>query len=282
MTETTIFSRPAWLAGSGNMGSALVEGWRNCGYDLTYLTVIRPSGKAVEGARVVGSVEEAGSAPRFIILAMKPNQLATAAAQLRPHLSSDTILISVLAGVQVSTLRKHFPGIEAVVRAMPNLGVAVRRGVTGLVGDRLDAAAEREVAAIFQPLGFALWAADEDRLAAIGAVAGAGPAYVARFMAALAKAGEGLGLSPELASLIAVETTFGAAWLAAANKEPVETIAKRVASPKGTTEAGLAVLDNAGALDALVNQAIQAAARRGNELGKEIDGAMSTAEPTLH
>jgi len=282
MTEATIFPRPAWLAGSGNMGSALVMGWLNCGYDLTYLTVIKPSGGEIPGVRVVSSVEEAGSGPRYVILAMKPQQLAEAAAQLRPHLASDTIIISVLAGVELATLREYFPGVDAVVRAMPNLGVAIRRGVTALVGDGLNAMTEQEVATIFQPLGFAMWAADEDKLAAVGAVAGAGPAYVARFIAALTKAGEKLGLSNEIATSIAVETVFGSAWLAAAGKEPVESLAKRVASPNGTTEAGLAVLDQDGALDALVSKAIEAAGRRGKELAKEAKAASSVAESTLH
>lgn len=282
MTETKIFPQPAWLAGGGNMGAALIEGWRNCGYDLGNITVIRPSGQAIDGVNVVRSVTDAGSAPKFVILAVKPQILGEVAGQLRPHLSAQTVVISTLAGVQLATLRKQFPGVRAIVRAMPNLGVAVRRGVIGLFGENTDVALEREIATIFQPLGYAPWVADEQRLAALGAVAGAGPAYVARFIAALAKAGEKLGLSHELASSIAVETVFGAAWLAASNNEPAESIAKRVASPKGTTEAGLAVLDQSGALDALVAEAIEAAGRRGNELAIEAEGASVAAESTLH
>lgn len=282
MTDTKIFPQPAWLAGAGNMGSALIEGWRACGYDLSNITVIRPSGAAIEGVRVVKSVKDAGSAPKFVILAVKPQQLAEVAAQLRPHLSAQTVLVSTLAGAELATLRRQFPGVRAIVRAMPNVGVAVRRGVIGLIGDGTDIALEREIATIFQPLGYAPWVADEARLAALGAVAGAGPAYVARFVQALAKAGEKLGLSEELASSIALETVFGAAWLGASAGQTMDRLVAKVASPNGTTEAGLAVLDRDGGLDALVSEAIEAADRRGKELAMEAEGASLAAEATLH
>src|SRR5262249_4457527 len=114
-----------------------------------------------------------------------------------------------------------------------------------------------------------MWMADEARLAALGAVAGAGPAYVARFISALAKAGEGRGLTPEIAATLAVETVLGTAWMAVANGESMDSVAKRVASPKGTTEAGLAVLDHDKVLDNLIALTIDAAARRGAELAEE-------------
>jgi pyrroline-5-carboxylate reductase len=114
-----------------------------------------------------------------------------------------------------------------------------------------------------------MWMADEAKLAALGSVAGAGPAYVARFVDALARAGVSRGLTPEIAATIARETVLGTAWLAATTGEDMASIAGRVASPKGTTEAGLAVLDRDEVLDQLVGLAIDAAARRGAELAEE-------------
>ena len=78
---------------------------------------------------------------------------------------------------------------------MPNLPVAVRRGVTGLYSADADGQTQSEINNLFAALGFAMWMADEEKLGALGAVAGAGPAYVARFIAALAKAGEKRGLT---------------------------------------------------------------------------------------
>ena len=102
---------------------------------------------------------------------------------------------------------------------MPNLPVAIRRGVIGLYSADADDKLRKQLAELFVTLGFAMWMADEAKLAALGSVAGAGPAYVARFIDALAKAGEKRGLSNEMASIIARETVLGTAWLAAVTGE---------------------------------------------------------------
>src|SRR5206468_10394046 len=122
---------------------------------------------------------------------------------------------------------------------------------------------------LFSALGFAMWMADEGKLAALGAIAGAGPAYVARFISALTQAGQERGLTEEIASVAARETVLGTAWMAATTGEDMQSIARRVASPNGTTEAGLAILDDHGALRELIARTIEAAARRGLELAQE-------------
>jgi pyrroline-5-carboxylate reductase len=270
MTGTLQLPALTWLVGCGNMGGAVVGGWRLGGVDLEALTVVRPSGTPVEGVRVVTSAEEAGPAPRLVVLAFKPQKLDEIAPELRQKLSANTIVVSVLAGVEVASLRQRFPGVRAIVRAMPNLAVAVRRGVTGLYSADADGAAREEIGNLFAALGFAMWMSDEAKLAELGSVAGAGPAYVARFIDALAKAGVQCGLSKDIAATIARETVLGTAWIAATTGESMESIARRVASPRGTTEAGLAVLDgDEHVLDRLIQATIGAAARRGREIAEE-------------
>ena len=281
MSETPRLPVPTWFVGCGNMGQAIVAGWRSAGIDLSSAAVIRPSGLPVEGVRTVASFAEAGPQPRLVILAVKPQKLAEVAEQLRPWLTSKAGMVSLLAGVELATLRTHFPRAAAIVRAMPNLGVAIRRGVIALVGGDADDALRLQLSTIFAPLGFAPWMADESKFAAVGAVAGAGPAYVARFVAALTKAGEQRGLSHAIASTIALETVLGTAWMAATTGEDMESVARRVASPKGTTEAGLAVLDRDQVLDALLAAAIDAASRRGGELAEEAKSASLAADAQL-
>lgn len=269
MSEAPRLPVPTWFVGCGNMGQAMVAGWRSAGIDLSNLVVIRPSATPVQGARTVPSPQDAGSPPRLVVLAFKPQKLDDVAPQLRSFLSAQTAVVSILAGVEAASLRQRFPGVAAIVRAMPNLPVAVRRGVIALYSEDADDRVSREIAEIMAPLGFAPWMTDEAKFSAVGSVAGAGPAFVARFVAALAKAGEGRGLSPEIAATIALETVLGTSWMAAANNETMDSIAKRVASPKGTTEAGLSILDKAGALDKLISETIEAARRRGAELAAE-------------
>jgi len=275
MSGTLQLPRPTLFVGCGNMGGAIIDGWRASGLDLGAVTVIRPSARPVEGTRTVASFAEAGQPPKLVVLGFKPQKLDEIAPELRKWLSSKTSVVSILAGVEASSLRHRFPGVGSIVRAMPNLPVAVRRGVTGLYSDDADQRTQQELNDLFSALGFAMWMADEEKLAALGSVAGAGPAYVARFIAALTKAAKGRGLSEEIAAVIARETALGTAWMAATTGEDMESIAKRVASPKGTTEAGLAVLDRDQVLDQLVGVTIEAAARRGAELAEE---ARSLAE----
>jgi pyrroline-5-carboxylate reductase len=261
------------------MGGVILDGWRIGGLDLGAVTVVRPSGRAVDGARTVMSFAEAGPPPKLAILAFKPQKLDEVAAELRRFLSGNTIVVSLLAGVEVASVRQRFPGVGAIVRAMPNLAVAVRRGVTGLYSADADQQAQQQLNDLFSSLGFAMWMTDEAKLAALGSVAGAGPAYVARFIEALTRAGEKRGLSREIAATIARETVFGTAWMAATTGEGMDSIARRVASPNGTTEAGLKVLDADEALDELIARTIDAAARRGAELSEEAK-TTSLAEPT--
>jgi len=268
MADTLQLPQPTWFIGCGNMGGAILDGWRTGGLDLGHVTVIRPSGTPVEGVRTVTSAADAGAPPKLVVLAMKPQKLDEVAPDLRRFLSAKTVIVSLLAGVEVETLRQRFPGAGAIVRAMPNLPVAVRRGVTGLYSADADAETQRQLNDLFSALGFAMWMADEGKLAALGSVAGAGPAYVARFIAALSKAGQKRGLSEEIAAMIARETVLGTSWMAASTSEDMESVARRVASPKGTTEAGLAVLDRDAVLDDLIAVTIEAAARRGAELAE--------------
>lgn len=269
---------PTWFIGCGNMGGAILEGWRAGGMDLGAVTVIRPSGRPIDGTRTVTRYAEAGPPPKLVVLGFKPQKLDEIAPELRQYLSAGTVVASLLAGVETASLRVRFPGVRAVVRATTNLPVTVRRGVTGLYSDDADAETREELNNLFSALGFAMWMADEARLAALGSVAGAGPAYVARFIAALAKAGEKRGLSEEIAAIIARETVLGTAWMSATTGEDPASIARRVASPGGTTEAGLAVLDHDQVLDQLIALTIDAAARRGAELAEEAKGG-ALAEP---
>ena len=264
---------PTWFVGCGNMAGAMVAGWRIYGVDFANAVAIRPSGKPVEGVRTVTSMAEAGEAPKLAILGFKPQQLGDVAPELAQLLSEDTVVVSLLAGVEAATLRSRFMRARSIVRVDPNLPVSIRRGVIGMFSDDADDALRAQLSELMATLGYAMWASSETALGAIGSVAGAGPAYVARFIAALAKAGVRNGLPEGTAKTIAIETVLGTAWMAATTREPMDDIVARVASPQGTTQAGLAILDPH--LDDLIAITIDAAARRSAELAEEADDLVS-------
>ena len=259
---------PLWFVGCGNMAGAMVDGWRRAGTDFSNALAIRPSGRSVEGVPTVSAIPDSGE-PATVILGFKPQKLDEVVPVLEPRVGPQTQVISILAGVELSSLRARFPRAASIVRAMPNLPVSEGRGVVALVGEGpIDPA----LAKFFGALGQIHIAGDEAEFGAIGALAGAGPAYVARFVAALAKAGVERGLSPPDSARIALQTVLGTSLMAETHGEDMESIARRVASPNGTTEAGLAVLDEGGALDLLVSRTLEAASRRSAELAAAARG----------
>src|SRR5207237_6424656 len=95
------------------------------------------------------------------------------AAELHEPPWSKPVIVSILAGVEAASLRERFPGARAIVRAMPNLPAAIRRGVTALYSQDADEPLKQQLGDLFVALGFAMWAADEATFAAVGSVAGA-------------------------------------------------------------------------------------------------------------
>jgi pyrroline-5-carboxylate reductase len=260
-----------WFVGCGQMAGALVEGWRKAGVDFSDAIAIRPSGRPVAGLRTVSALPD-GPPPLRCVLGFKPQMLGQVAPELAPRLSPQTVLVSMLAGVEAATLRRLFPTVESVVRIMPNLPASERQGVTALYSADAGEELRNRMRELFGLVGLAMWTPDEGEFAAIGSLAGAGPAFVARFVDALAKAGAGRGLDPQEAARIALQTVLGTALMAGSRGETMAEVARRVASPGGTTEAGLAVLDRDGALDRLVADTLDAAARRGTELAASARG----------
>lgn len=267
----TSFPAPAWLVGCGNMAGAMVDGWRAGGINLSSVTVIRPSGTPVEGVRTRKDYP-AGEVPRFVMLGFKPQKLDDVAPMLAQHIGAETVVVSMLAGVTAASLRHRFPTVRAIVRIMPSLPVAQAQGVVAIYSADGDMDELTEIHQLMASLGMIAWCESEAELGVIGAVAAAGVAYVARFADALARAGESLGLRPALAEQVAIQTLVGTGAYAASTSVRMAEIARRVASPNGTTEQGLAVLDAADGLLPLVERTLAAAVRRGQELAEEAAG----------
>jgi pyrroline-5-carboxylate reductase len=267
---TAEFPTPAWLVGCGNMAGAMVEGWRAGGVDFSGVTVIRPSGTPVQGIRTATGYP--AEQPRFAMLGFKPQKLDDVAPGLAPHVGADTTLVSMLAGITSATLRDRFPQAKAIVRVMPNLPVAQVQGVTAIYSADGGINQLAEVRQLMASLGMIVWCDREEELGVIGAVAAAGVAYVARFAEALGKSAEPMGVRPGLARQIAIQTLVGTGAYAADSGASLMEIVRRVASPKGTTEQGLAVLDAPDGLQPLVDRTLAAAVRRGKELAEEAAG----------
>ena len=271
MTQS-LLTRPLLMIGCGNMAGAMLQGWLSAGADPRMITVVRPSGRApAEGIRTLKTLPE-DEAPALVLLGVKPQKLAEVAPALAPALEPETVLVSILAGTSLATLRGFFPAPATIVKAMPNLPVSLGKGVIELYTDSAADEADRAVVErLMSALGQVEWFEDESLFAIAAALTAAAPAFLYRFIDALAAAGEALGLPAPKAARLAVAMAEGSSALAASSGDTPERLARRVASPGGTTEAGLAVLDAEEALRSLVRRTLEASRRRGAEMASPPD-----------
>ncbi len=254
------------IVGCGNMGGAMLAGWLAGGLDPARFTVVDPVlAEAPAGVRLLREVPS--GAFDVVLLGIKPQALGEVAPALEPA-TRGALVLSILAGAELATLAARFPAARALVRVMPNLAAAIGKSPLGLYAQGLDQAGRGAVEALLTPLGTAEWLASEDQLDAVTALAGSGPAFVYRFIAALAEGGAALGLDPAQADRLARAMVEGAALLAADSAETPAELARRVTSAGGTTAAGLAVLDADQALTGLIEQTLRAARDRGAELAE--------------
>ncbi len=264
-----MIDRPAILIlGCGNMGGAMLAGWLAAQVPASF-TVVDPVVTAVPAdVRLLRDVP--GERFDVVLLGVKPQILNQAASALAPVMTDQTLLLSLLAGAELASLAVRFPVNRGIVRVMPNLAAAIGKSPIGLYGADLSQTARAAVIALLTPLGTPEWLADEDQLDAVTALAGSGPAFVYRFIEALADGGAALGLDLAQAQRLALKMVEGAAALAAAAGEPPAELARRVTSLGGTTAAGLVVLDQDAALAKLVADTLRAARDRGAELAAAV------------
>lgn len=225
------------FCGSGNMAAAMARGW--AGEVDRMLFTDSGSGRAEDlaeevGGEAVGSNGELAESADVVVLAVKPAKLEEAAGEL----AAAKTVVSLLGATALERVAAAFPGAE-VVRVMPNVAVEVRRGVLCVAG-----APDPELRAMLETLGHVVALPDEQFDAAT-AVMGCAPAYLALAVEAIADAGAEEGLEAEMARELVVETTAGTAELLRL-RHPAD-VRMAVASPGGSTEAGLEALDREGA-----------------------------------
>lgn len=266
----TVWPDHLFLVGCGNMAGQMLRRWLDCGLDPARVTVLRPSGKDVApGVKVVTDYPHSLPSSTTVLLGMKPYQIADVAEKLAPLLGSDTCIVSILAGTTLGDLRARFPTSSAIVRAMPNLPVGLGQGVTTLFTDATtEEDARAAITSLIQPLGLTEWITDEALFNNVTALAGCGPAFLFRFIDALSRAGEALGIPADQAARMALATVQGSAAMAAAASDSPATLADRVASPGGMTREGLNVLDADDRLLDLLTDTLTAARDRGEAMAR--------------
>ncbi|WP_327745267.1 NAD(P)-binding domain-containing protein [Streptomyces europaeiscabiei] len=255
--------RPVAFVGCGRITRAMVGGLVAAGHQPALLRGVSRTGAGALalrkefGVSMAGTTAEAVDGASVIVLAVHPHETEEALAGLSGLVTAGQVVVSVVASCRSEVVAAALPGVP-VIRAVPNVAVAVRDGVTVLAAgpggrpDGLDLGRQ-----LFELLGQVL-VVDEAQLEVVSAVSGAGPALVARFTQSLAEAAVGQGLPPETAQVLAAQAVRGTGALLCAAGMTAEAVVESVSSPHGMTEAALLTLEEH-RLDTAVEAGVQAA-----------------------
>jgi pyrroline-5-carboxylate reductase len=260
--------------GAGQMATALAGGWAKAGLlDGARSRAADPypaaRAKFTEqtGVKAVATNTEVVQGCDTVILAVKPQIMAAVLAEVKPHIAARHLVVSIAAGVTLKTLADGLGDKTRLVRVMPNTPCLVGASAAGFAaGSTATADDVALVGKLFGAVGKA-FAVPEPLLDAVTGLSGSGPAFVYVMIEALADGGVRVGLPRDVAQALAAQTVLGAAKMVVETGQHPAALKDAVASPGGTTIAGLHALERAGLRAALMD-AVEVATRRSQELGK--------------
>lgn len=262
------------VIGPGVMGKAIISSLiSKGGVAPDLITVAGPNMDRLEALadelKIQTSIENtmAVESANIVVLAVKPQRFEQAARSIRESLPKDALVISIIAGVSLSSLVEKL-GVRQIIRCMPNTASQIGMGITVWV--KTDAVEEKNkamAAEILQTLGEEVFVEDEGYLDMATALSGTGPAYVFLFMEAMIDAGVHMGFPRRIAEKLVVQTIRGSTEFYRQNHEHPARLRNEVTSPGGTSAEALYYLEKAGFRTA-ISRAIWAAYERSIELGK--------------
>ncbi|OGT30067.1 MAG: pyrroline-5-carboxylate reductase [Gammaproteobacteria bacterium RIFCSPHIGHO2_12_FULL_35_23] len=259
--------------GGGNIAYSLVSGLIKNHYPAEKIWVSNPSREKRDRFQQSFSVNietsniQAIAQAEVVIFCIKPQMVNKVLAEVAETLkNTKALVISVMAGVRIATFIKWLGRELPLIRAMPNTPAVLGCGITGLYAEEKVSDEEKGIAEnIMRSVGAILWLDQEEKMNAVTALAGSGPAYFFLMIEALQQAGLKIGLSVEEAKILVLQTALGAARMALESNKAAEVLRYEVTSPKGTTEQAINCLlqDN---FKGLLEKAIMAANNRAKEL----------------
>ena len=275
MSEKIGLSDSILLVGCGKMGGALLAGWLDQGVSTDQILVVEPSIDAErsgipEGVSVLKDAADITDdfKPAVVIFAVKPQIMGEVVHLYDRFTAVGAVFMSIAAGTPIRFFEDTLGVGAGVVRVMPNTPAAVRRGMSVLCANvHADQVQQNLCTELMAAVGDTAWLKDEGLMDAVTAVSGSGPAYVFHLIECLAQAAEDVGLAPDLASRLALQTVSGSGELARLSDDEAAQLRINVTSPGGTTQAALEVLMGEDGLQTLMTAAVRAAEIRGRELG---------------
>ena len=263
------------IIGAGNMGSALAEAFLQSNLcSSSELLIIennaiqREKLEAKFGCRTLSSINSSIKDYDLIFLAVKPQQCMDLCRRLASEIITTQVICSIMAGVTLATLQEILGGDIPIIRAMPNLPLQVREGMTAYCSNKnIDGNAENLVEMFLGTVGKVLKVKREDLIDAATAVSGSGPAYVFRFIEIMIDGACRHGFSREEAILLVQQTFYGAVEHMNNSDDEISVLRQKVTSPGGTTEAALDSFEH-NKLHDVILEGIESAYKRSKELAR--------------
>jgi len=262
--------------GGGNMAQAMIGGLVTTGMPTDMILVADPNASQRElvshryDVQTLADNAELAASVDVLVLAVKPQVMAQVTRELRNVVQKNRpLVVSIAAGIEISSMQSWLGDDIAIVRAMPNSPCLIRHGITALHANPAASNAQRgQAQKILEAVGAVIWVQQEDLMDAVTAVSGSGPAYFFLFMEAMEHSARILGLPMEVAWALALHTGAGATRMALESGQDLAQLRKNVTSPGGTTAAALEIFEKAG-LREIVDNALTGARDRGREIARE-------------
>jgi len=262
------------IVGCGNMGSAIFNAMlKSEKWAVNQLVVIEKIQNSFvddfisKGVKRYQAIDEFPGNFEIVILAVKPQSSADVLEELASKVDSNTLVISIMAGISLSGMEKVLPNAQ-IVRCMPNTPCSIHLGMTVYCGN--NAVSQKGfdlVQGMLETMGKAFMVVDEQMIDATTAISGSGPAYLFYFAEAMRDGAMKLGFNADQALILANQTLLGASTLLVDSGENPEDLRKKVTSPGGTTEAALNSFQK-NDLNKKLIEGFKAAFDRSIELGK--------------
>ena len=268
--STSLTNKCIGFIGVGVMGSSIIKSLLMKSITSDQICIADKSPDKLDQLKSQYQVEvkeiaTIGKGCNVIFLAVKPQDLADVLNELKQTIQPETVVISIAAGKTIKFIEDQLKTSNPVIRAMPNTPAQIGKGISAIAASAKVSSDELKIATeLFSTTGEVV-VVTEDKIDAVTALSGSGPAYFFYFIEAMVKAGVELGLTDEIATKLAIETISGSAAMLKESNLDATTLRKNVTSPKGTTAAALEVFSNSD-LENIILKAMSAAKNRAQEL----------------
>jgi pyrroline-5-carboxylate reductase len=249
------------IIGLGNMGGAILSGIENGFKGRILVSTLESPNLEKHNADIIFDNKYLTQNCEYILIAVKPKDSAPILTEIAPYITNHQTLISIMAGIKISTLLTYLPNIGAIARVMPNLGAKINESCSGISFYKASQTVQNFVKYLFTRIGKVV-VLEEDKMDAVTAVSGSGIAYVYYFIDSLIKAGEKIGLSGEESRQLTLQTVLGGVKMVENHpNQKIEDMINAVCSKGGTTIEAINALKNYD-FEKIIQTAVEAAYKK--------------------